>query len=109
MPEICIESSKKNQKNNSSGGHVKKYITMDMDQNLIYPSLSAEQSGKCYYMSPLIANILGIVDNSNESLKFAVNLHFFFFSTLCSQYMSVQLCLLYIIALFLVHSRLWVV
>ena len=41
---------------------------MDMGQNVPYPSLSTEQAGKTYYMSPLVGNILGIVDNSTDHL-----------------------------------------
>ena len=70
---VCIKSSNDLQfanVPNVRSGLVKKKmtLTMDMGQNVPCPSLSAEQAGKTYYMSPLVANILSIVDNSTDHL-----------------------------------------
>ena len=41
-------------------------LTMDMSQNGNIPSLSGDQCGDFYYMSPLTEFIFGIVDNATR-------------------------------------------
>ena len=70
VTNVCIINSNDMLTDNSLTGVVKKKktLTMYMGQNVPYPSLSTEQAGKTYYISRLIANILGIVNNSNDHL-----------------------------------------
>lgn len=44
-------------------------IVVDYCQNLQYPHLAAEQPGKTYYLSPLVAFCFGVVDLREERLQ----------------------------------------